>query len=71
MAEMTADEFKAARNALCLSQNDLAGVWGMGKNGGRTIRKWEAGDLPVNPIAAYCMQMMVERDVANSMLDGR
>lgn len=68
---MTNDEFKAARNALCLSQNDLAEVWGMGKNGGRTIRKWEAGDVPVNPIAAYCIALMVEPDVANSMLDGR
>ena len=68
---MTPSEFKAARNALGLSQNDLALVWGMGRNGGRTIRKWEAGDVPVNPIAAYCTQMMVEPDVANSMLDGR
>ena len=56
---MTPSEFKFARNALGLSQNDLALVWGMGRNGGRTIRKWEAGDVPVNPIAAYCIQMMV------------
>ena len=56
---MTPEQFKAARNALCLSQNDLAEVWGMGKNGGRTIRKWEAGSVPVNPIAAYCIEMMV------------
>lgn len=68
---MTPSEFKFARNALGLSQNDLALVWGMGRNGGRTIRKWEAGDVPVNPIAAYCIQMMVERDDASSMLDGR
>lgn len=59
---MTPDQFKAARNALCLSQNDLAEVWGMGKNGGRTIRKWEAGDVPVNPIAAYCIGLMVNPD---------
>ena len=56
---MTPAEFKAARNTLGLSQNDLAEVWGMGKNGGRTIRRWEAGDLPVNPIAAYCIALMV------------
>ena len=61
---MTPAEFKAARNELGLSQSDLAEVWGMGKNGGRTIRRWEAGDLPVNPIAAYCIALML-RDVAN------
>ena len=56
---MTPSEFKASRNTLGLSQNDLAEVWGMGRNGGRTIRKWEAGDVPVNPIAAYCIALMV------------
>lgn len=57
---MTPSEFKFARNALGLSQNDLALVWGMGRNGGRTIRKWEAGDVPVNPIAAYCIALMLD-----------
>ncbi len=56
---MTPEQFKTARNALCLSQNDLAKVWGMGRNGGRTIRKWESGDVPVNPIAAYCIALMI------------
>ena len=57
---MTPAEFKAARNALCLSQRDLAEVWSMGQNGERTIRRWEQGDTPVNPIAAYCIRLMVE-----------
>ena len=56
---MTPADFRAARNALCLSQRDLAEVWGMGKNGERTIRRWERGDVPVNPIAAYCIQLML------------
>lgn len=56
---MTPADFRAARNALCLSQRDLAEVWGMGKNGERTIRRWEQGDVPVNPIAAYCIQLML------------
>lgn len=55
---MTPAEFKSHRNALCLSQRDLAEVWGMGKNGERTIRRWEQGDVPVNPIAAYCITLM-------------
>ncbi len=53
---MTPAEFKRARETLCLSQNDLAEVWDMGDNGGRTIRRWECGERPLNPIAAYCMR---------------
>lgn len=55
---MTPEDFKAARESLCLSQNNLAEVWGMGANGGRTVRRWESGDRPMNPIAAYCIQLM-------------
>ena len=32
----------------------------MGKNGSRNIRRWEAGDIPVNPIAAFAIELMVE-----------
>lgn len=56
---MTGEEFKEAREKLGLSQTGLAMVWGMGKNGERTIRRWEQGDVPVNPIAAYCIGMML------------
>ena len=57
---MTPQEFKAARQQLCLSQNDLAQIWGMGANGGRTIRKWENAERPLNPIAAYCISLMLD-----------
>lgn len=59
---MTPADFKAAREALCLSQNDLAEVWGMGANGGRTIRRWESGERPVNPVAAYCIRLMLDQN---------
>jgi DNA-binding transcriptional regulator YiaG len=58
--QVTSAQFKAARNALCLSQRDLAEVWSMGKNGERTIRRWEQGDTPLNPIAAYCISLMLD-----------
>lgn len=61
---MTPEQFRAARNALNLSQRQLASVWGMGQNGERTIRRWEQGDVPVNPIAAYCIQMMLNEKPA-------
>jgi len=56
---MTPQQFKEARRYLCLSQRDLADIWGMGRNGERSIRRWEQGDVPVNPIAAYCITLMV------------
>jgi DNA-binding transcriptional regulator YiaG len=56
---MTPETFKAARDTLRLTQTQLADLWGMGKNGERTIRRWEQGAVPVNPIAAYCISMML------------
>jgi DNA-binding transcriptional regulator YiaG len=57
---MTPAQFKEARNTLGLSAAGLASLWGMGINGGRTIRRWEAGDVPVNPIAAHCIVLMLD-----------
>lgn len=57
---MTKEEFKDARKALCYSQQALADEWRMGINGARTIRRWELGERPVNPIAAYAITLMVE-----------
>jgi DNA-binding transcriptional regulator YiaG len=56
---MTPTQFRITRYALNLSQRQLASVWGMGQNGERTIRRWEQGDVPVNPIAAYCITLML------------
>jgi len=55
---MTPEQFKEARQSLGLSCSALARLWGMGSNGHRTIRRWEHGDVPVNPIAAYCIGLM-------------
>jgi len=57
---MTPEQFKEARQSLGLTQNQLAALWGMGKNGERTIRRWEVGKVPVNPIAAYCIGLMIK-----------
>ena len=56
---MTPLQFRAARRALCYSQQALADEWGMGDNGGRTIRRWESGERSLNPIAAYAITMML------------
>ena len=57
---MTPLQFKDARRALCYSQQSLADEWGMGDHGARTIRRWEQGDRPLNPIAAYAIGMMIK-----------
>lgn len=57
---MTPEQFKAARRALCYSQQALADEWGMGDNGDRTIRRWESGERPLNPVAAYAIQLMLD-----------
>lgn len=56
---MTKEGFKDARRALCYSQQALADEWGMGENGGRTIRRWEQGERPLNPVAAYAITLML------------
>ena len=56
---MTPEHFKQARKALGYSQQALANEFDMGINGGRTIRRWESGQCPVNPIAAYTVRLML------------
>lgn len=60
---MTPEQFKSARRALGYSQRALAAEWGMGNNAARTVRRWEALERPLSPIAAYAMQLML--DAAN------
>ena len=57
---MTPQEFKQARKALGYSQQALANEFDMGVNGGRTIRRWESGQCPINPIVAYTVRLMLK-----------
>jgi len=45
---VTPAQFKEARKQAGFTQQGLANEWGMGQNGGRTIRRWEDGDLYIN-----------------------
>ena len=58
---MTKEEFRSARRSLFYSQQALADEWGMGAHGGRTIRRWEQGERPLNPVASYALALMLER----------
>ena len=58
--------------ALGYSQQALANEFDMGINGGRTIRRWESGQCPVNPIAAYALTLMLKglaSEAASGALD--
>lgn len=57
---MTAEQFKEARRALGLSQLQLAAIMGMGDNGSRTVRRWELGERPPNPIAVTVLRWLTD-----------
>ena len=57
---MTPAAFKSARKALHHTQETLARAWGMGKNGARTIRRWEDGHKPIPEEKAEALLDMLE-----------
>lgn len=61
---MTPEELKSARHALGLSAEGFA-AW-VGVQGGRTVRKWEAGDRdipgPVTVLVNAAMQSPAVRE---------
>jgi DNA-binding transcriptional regulator YiaG len=58
---MTPDALRKARKRLGLSQSGLAKALRMGANGGRTVRRWELGEIPVTGPASVAVQLMLER----------
>jgi DNA (cytosine-5)-methyltransferase 1 len=56
---VTADELVAARKALGLSQSGLAEALRLGPNGDRTVRRWEAGDVPVTGPASLAIELLL------------
>lgn len=54
---MTADEFKAARHKLGLTQAALAEKIGVAKN---SVTRWEIGVRPVNAMAATIIKAMMD-----------
>lgn len=61
---MTPEELKAARHALGLSAEGFASF--VGVQGGRTVRKWEAGDRdipgPVVVLTRACLESSAVRE---------
>lgn len=57
---MSPDEIRAARKALGLSTKGLAEALRLGKGGGRTVRRWEAGDTPISGPAQVAIELMLQ-----------
>lgn len=55
---MTPDRIREIRAFLGLSQNGLAEALRLGPNGGRTIRRWEGGQVPISGPASVAMELM-------------
>ncbi len=58
---MTPAEIRAARKALGLSANGLAEALRLGKGGGRTVRRWEAGDTPISGPVSVALELMLAK----------
>jgi DNA-binding transcriptional regulator YiaG len=60
---VTPADIKSARKALGLSQAGLAERLRMGANGGRTVRRWELGEVPITGPASVAIEYMLKEKV--------
>lgn len=56
---MNAAEFRAHRDALGYSAAGMADALLLGKEGGRTVRRWESGESPINGPVTVAMRLLV------------
>jgi DNA-binding transcriptional regulator YiaG len=56
---MTPAELRQARRELGLSAAKLAAALRLGADGGRTVRRWEAGGNPIPGPAQVAVEMML------------
>lgn len=59
---MTPAEIRAARQRLGLSANGFARALKLGKDGGRTVRRWEAGDSPVSGPVGVAVELLLREN---------
>ena len=55
------EEIKAKRKQLGLTQKDFADALGMGKNGDRTLRRWENGESTPSTLEFNSIMRFAER----------
>jgi DNA-binding transcriptional regulator YiaG len=54
-------DIRSARARLGLSANGLAEALRLGKGGGRTVRRWEAGDVAITGPAQVAIEHMLAK----------
>lgn len=59
---MTSSDIRSARKRLGLSANGLAEALRLGKGGGRTVRRWEAGDTPISGPASLAIELLLKAE---------
>lgn len=59
---MTADEVRAARYMLGMTQDQLAKALRMGGDGKRAVRRWESGDRHISGPASVAIEFMLVAD---------
>lgn len=57
---MTPAALRAARERLGYSQAGLAAALRMGKHGGRTVRRWELGEVEIPGPVAVAVELMLK-----------
>jgi transcriptional regulator with XRE-family HTH domain len=65
---MTPIELREARRKLGLSTAALAKVLRLGSNGGRTVRRWEAGEFEPSGPVIVAIELMLEKPSAVAWL---
>ncbi len=55
---MDAEALKTTRDLLGISQAELGALLKLGRNGGRTVRRWEAGDNPIPGPAQVALEAL-------------
>lgn len=58
---MTPAEVRQNRQALGLSARGLAEALRLGKGGGRTVRRWESGEVPISGPAQVAIELMLAK----------
>lgn len=66
---MTPDEIKEARQRLGLSQRELADSLGLKSDGGRTVRRWEGGEVEITGPAQLAIRYRLLQKTLREALD--
>lgn len=63
---MTPADVTTARKRLGLTQSGLAEALRLGPNGGRTVRRWEGGQVEITGPASLAIELLLEKGDASS-----